>query len=291
MSVILRCEGAKRPSLEGWRACILSSGVSAAHCLSHGHPMNLREAAWLAQQRRRWMLPDPSRWLRPDHAQWLRPEKAWHPPSGLYELKYSPDQPRVPAGNPEGGQWTDAGGASGGGQRTSEDGSANTKPRLFVAAGLPRIPRQRPPSSSERTAIAKAAAIWLAENGIAASEAIAKNSWLYHAIPYIRSYLDAPKPLEELQQDVSTPKIGYDVHHIVEQSSAEAAGYQRRMIDAPDNLVRIPRLKHWEINAWYQRENASYGDVSPREYLRGKDWDERRRAGLDALTRYGVLKP
>src|SRR6185437_6810331 len=28
--------------------------------------------------------------------------------------KYSPDQPRVPAGNPDGGQWTDGGGDGGG---------------------------------------------------------------------------------------------------------------------------------------------------------------------------------
>src|SRR5205085_12649918 len=28
--------------------------------------------------------------------------------------KYSPDQPRVPAGNPDGGQWTDAGGSGAG---------------------------------------------------------------------------------------------------------------------------------------------------------------------------------
>lgn len=87
------------------------------------------------------------------------------------------------------------------------------------------------------------------------------------------------------------PKIGYDVHHIVEQSLAAATGYPRGKIDAPDNLVRIPRLKHWEINAWYQRPNPDYGDASPRKYLSGKDWDERRRVGLDALTRYGVLKP
>ena len=59
----------------------------------------------------------------------------------------------------------------------------------------------------------------------------------------------------------------------------------------PINLVRVPRMSHWEINAWYQKRNPNYGDVSPREYLSGKDWNERRKVGLDALTRYGVLKP
>ncbi len=59
----------------------------------------------------------------------------------------------------------------------------------------------------------------------------------------------------------------------------------------PINLVRVPRMSHWEINAWYQTSNRKYDWMTPREYLHGKDWDERRRVGLDALTRYGVLKP
>jgi hypothetical protein len=139
--------------------------------------------------------------------------------------------------------------------------------------------------------IAKATAIWLAENAIAASEVVAKSSWLYQAIPYISSYLDAPKSLEELQHGALTPKVGYDVHHIVEQASAEAAGYPRQRIDAADNLVRVPRMKHWEINAWYQTPNPDYGDASPRKYLTGKDWDERRQVGLDALRKFRVLKP
>jgi hypothetical protein len=51
-------------------------------------------------------------------------------------------------------------------------------------------------------------------------------------------------------------------------------------------------LKHWEITGWDMRgHNDAYGGLSPREYLRGEDWDERRRVGLDALIRFGVLKP
>jgi hypothetical protein len=35
-----------------------------------------------------------------------------------FRRKYSPDQPRVPAGNPDGGQWTDAGGGGDGASRS-----------------------------------------------------------------------------------------------------------------------------------------------------------------------------
>lgn len=134
-------------------------------------------------------------------------------------------------------------------------------------------------------------AAYLLEKGLAnAGEYIAKSSWLYNAVPYINSYLDAPKSLDELQAGASTSRLGYDVHHIVEQSSAAEAGYPQKKIDAPENLVSIPRMRHWEINAWYQTRNSDYGDLSPGEYLSGKDWDERRKVGLDALVKSGVLK-
>jgi hypothetical protein len=90
---------------------------------------------------------------------------------------------------------------------------------------------------------------------------------------------------------LSELKLRYDIHHIVEQSSARADGFPASKIDAPENLVRIPRTKHWDINAYYQQSNADFGDASPRDYLRLKDWDERERLGLDALRRFGVLKP
>ena len=63
------------------------------------------------------------------------------------------------------------------------------------------------------------------------------------------------------------------------------------LIDSPDNLVAIPRWKHWLINAWFQRRNDRYGGLSPRKYLVGKSWEIRRMVGLDAMIETGVLKP
>jgi hypothetical protein len=161
-----------------------------------------------------------------------------------------------------------------------------------AARRLPRIPDERPPRSSDRTTIAKDVAAWLSENvGAVASAVVSVTSWLYDAVPNITSYLDSPKPLEELQQNALEPKAGYNIHHIVERSSARADGYPASKIDAPENLVRIPTMKHWDINGWYQTPNESYGSVSPREYLMHKDWDERERVGLEALRVHGVLKP
>jgi hypothetical protein len=37
--------------------------------------------------------------------------------------------------------------------------------------------------------------------------------------------------------------------------------------------------------------NDEFGGLSPREYLRTQAWDVRRSVGLNALIRFGVLKP
>jgi hypothetical protein len=107
----------------------------------------------------------------------------------------------------------------------------------------------------------------------------------------IRSYGDPPKSLDELQQAVSIPAPGYEIHHIVEQSQAERDGFTRDVIDSPDNLVRIPTMKHQEINSWYQKPNLNFGGKTPRDYLSGRNWEVRRSVGLEALTAAGVLKP
>lgn len=115
--------------------------------------------------------------------------------------------------------------------------------------------------------------------------------WVQTYSAEIGTYNDPPRSLDELQSAVSTMAPGYDIHHIVEQTAAERAGFAREIIDHPDNLVRVPRLKHQEINAWYQTKNDEYGGVSPREYLEGRSWAVRRAVGLDALKQFKVLEP
>lgn len=75
--------------------------------------MSAGEDAYARAQQTRWMRPDAHRWIRPDAARFLKPGTD---PASVYpalERKYSPNQPRVPAGNPDGGQWTDGDGSSG----------------------------------------------------------------------------------------------------------------------------------------------------------------------------------
>ena len=202
--------------------------------------MTIFKNAWTERELNYRIRPDANRFLRPDWRCFWQPGQENDPFYRFFERLERRDwrtQPRVPAGEPTGGQWTD------------DESASSTQGRTFTAGWLPKIPKQRPPTSTERTAIAKSIAILAAEAGIAATgigETIAKPSWLYYALPSIVSYLDAPKALDELQADAAISKPGYDRHHIVEQTSAAEDGWPRKMIDAPDNLVSVPKMKHWE---------------------------------------------
>jgi hypothetical protein len=50
------------------------------------------------------------------------------------------------------------------------------------------------------------------------------------------------------------PAPGYDVHHIVERNRDH---FTREAIEGADNLVRVPQMKHWEINAGIRRRIRS----------------------------------
>jgi hypothetical protein len=55
--------------------------------------------------------------------------------------------------------------------------------------------------------------------------------------------------------------------------------------------VSIPVFKHHLITGWFARKRKGFGGMSPRNYLRGKSWEERTRIGLEALVNEGVLRP
>ena len=111
------------------------------------------------------------------------------------------------------------------------------------------------------------------------------------AYPYVKAYFDPPQSLEDLQRAAqSPPELGYDDHHIVEQATAAADGSEDALIAAPENLARISTVKHWHLNRWYETPNRYFSDMTPRQYLKGKSWDERYRVGLDGLRDAGVLQ-
>ena len=216
------------------------------------------------------------------------------------ERRYNPNwpsQPRVPAGSgEESGRWTD-GGATGG-EGTSEAESAERPIQLASNDdGLSKIPIDRPPSQSGRWRVVKQVLAWLVRTGLRESpygtllDLIEIGSWVYDYSPYLVAYFDAPKTLDELRAAAETPTKGYDRHHIVERTPALDDDLDPSRIGGRENLILVPTMKHWEITAWYATRNKEYRGLSPREYVRGRDFDERLKFGLDVLRDFGVLKP
>lgn len=191
---------------------------------------------------------------------------------------FNPNQPRVPRGQREGGQWVDDGGSSG---------------RIVLAGYIPtndtpEIPKERPPTTRARNLAVRQLARRL---GPYISVFVEAGSWIYDHKAEIASYFDSPKSLDELQDAAKDPQAGYDVHHIVERNTAANDGSEAGLINASENKAAIPRWKHWELNGWYEKENEELGGDTPRKYLKGKSWEERREVGLQGLRQVGVLKP
>jgi hypothetical protein len=262
----------------------------------------------------------------------------------LEEAKYSPSQPRVPAGNPRGGQWTDRSGGQSTVAGPSEDpgqsqdadltqpmgnvdigdvtGSSelddlfNIRPADTRVSGVqlagdlpenpkaplddppPKIPQEEPATREGRMGFVRGAAQWVARNAgryapavdvfFGALDQVEKIKALTDAI---KSANDPAKTLEELQEPIGTDSQGgYHDHHIVGQHAQNREQFGDSRIDSRENKVRIPVLKHIDISAWYSRGNDEYGGLSPRDYLRDKDWDEQIRVGLDRLRKHEVLK-
>ncbi|MCG6203160.1 hypothetical protein LPW26_00800 [Rhodopseudomonas sp. HC1] len=68
--------------------------------------MPKNDEVWLRHQQMRWQRPDGYRWVCPDAARFLKPGSELANAFPVLAFKYSPNQPRVPAGHPDGGQWT-----------------------------------------------------------------------------------------------------------------------------------------------------------------------------------------
>ena len=102
---------------------------------------------------------------------------------------------------------------------------------------------------------------------------------------------DPPKTLKELQDAVAIERDGTDVHHIAEKTAADRDGFPKEWIYARTSEARIPRLKHRKVTAWYQTRQKALQWATPREYLRGRTWEDRYEYGLQVLIKMRVLKP
>ncbi len=122
------------------------------------------------------------------------------------------------------------------------------------------------------------------------AEAARDASYLSREYPKIMSDLDPPKSYEELMAASDEPtRLGYHDHHIVEQG-AQNSDIDKSLIESDQNIVRVPEYKHIDINAYYQTPNDGLGGKTPREYLKGKSFEDRLEFGKDVLRKFGIMK-
>ena len=112
---------------------------------------------------------------------------------------------------------------------------------------------------------------------------------------------DPPKTLVELQTPPTENVSAYDQHHLVQQNPSNVTKspedvrgidkFGRNALDAPSNLVWLPRSKHQLITAYYNGIDTN----DPLRRLRRQvvadmDFGTQREEALATLRRFGVLQ-
>ena len=116
--------------------------------------------------------------------------------------------------------------------------------------------------------------------------------WLARILARFLSRLDNPKTLEELKAQVNRTQVenaGYEKHHIVGEGP-NAGAIPDSQLQGEDNVVSIPYYIHRDISDYYSTKNESLGGMTPRDYLRGKSFEEQYQFGLKVMRMYGALK-
>ena len=123
------------------------------------------------------------------------------------------------------------------------------------------------------------------------ADALAHAEWIKGQLDNIIAAQDSPRILDDLIEGAQEkgPRQGYDNHHIIEQGP-QNGDVPPDIIEAPHNVVRIPRYRHWQINKYYSQPQEECGGLTPRDYLRSKSVQERYAFGLGVLRKFGVLK-
>lgn len=93
--------------------------------------MPIIHPAALERELLRGMRPDAHRFIRPDWRRQVKPGSDLWALYERFERKYSPDQPRVPTGVREGGQWSSE---DGGGSNTQTESQRRGNENIVVAA-------------------------------------------------------------------------------------------------------------------------------------------------------------
>ena len=132
-----------------------------------------------------------------------------------------------------------------------------------------------------------------------AGQVVDATHWVADQVSNIVADVDfsqaAPYDLDDLvaaAKKKSEP--GYQDHHIVEQGpqNDDLSPEEKKRIDHPENIVRIPYYEHQLITNYYRNRDPKppCNGMTPRQYMRGKSFDDRYQFGLNVLRGRGIIK-
>ena len=161
----------------------------------------------------------------------------------------------------------------------------------------PKVPQKEPETREGRMGFVRDAAQWVARNAVRRAPAVDAFLGSLDQVGKIKALTDAiksandpAKTLDELQEPVgSKSQGGYHDHHIVGQHAGNRRGSVTTGLTAGKIGCDSPSEAHRHQRMVFEG-NDNFGGLSPRDYLRDKDWDEQMRVGLDRLRKQEVLK-
>lgn len=196
-----------------------------------------------------------------------------------WTLRYNPNwhlQPRVPAGNSDGGQWV---------------------PYLTASLGsiLPVLQKLGPPALRALRETARRIAPVLRrlprrwdETSHFPDESdfreetrrISSSSWQRHGYPNIRFRSEG-----ELRRYLGPAGLGREWHHIVEKRLAGRDGFPVEIIHSTDNIINLPVDVHRAINARMSSLSPEHGNVVLRYWVERLPFEDQYNFGLDLIDR------
>jgi hypothetical protein len=57
------------------------------------------------------------------------------------------------------------------------------------------------------------------------------------------------------------------------------------MFHNTNNIILLERSTHHKITELYRQPNEAYGDLRPREWLRGQSWEAQHDFGLEVVSK------
>lgn len=192
-------------------------------------------------------------------------------------LKYNPNwhlQPRVPAGNPDGGQWI-----------AYLLGAAASVLPILQRLGSGAIRRLREEAQHARPLLRRMPKRWGSDEDFPQEDQFDRETQRIappslhrptHAFIRFRSE-------HELRRYVGPAGPGHEWHHIVEKRLAGRPGFPVEMIHATDNIINLPVEVHTQISRRMSSRDKEFGGDVRRFWVERMTFSEQYNHGLELI--------